>query len=266
MSRRPERRSPRGGERRLGAPGRGAYRGLAAEISVEVDDAVVVHQDVVGDRARERVRRIRVEVDLDHAGGDSRRGRARPETAAAVEDVSDPRSSTLGRERRLSVAEDPATQLDVTGRVHAVRAAQRGGNLVAPVLAGTDFLNRPQKVGASCKAARGHHPNRGSVAIAELLLMWAATSAGTASASAASDHGSRVSTRKREVLTSATGTADGMARGPRDGTDNRGPAFKLDAPTSAAPRDNGAHVYRHPGPAAYRSGSPTAAPGAQRVS
>src|SRR5215208_4769972 len=59
-------------ERRLhlGTPRARVVVPLAAEAAVDLQDAVVVGEHVSGDGACERVLRISVQVDLDHAGGD----------------------------------------------------------------------------------------------------------------------------------------------------------------------------------------------------
>src|SRR4051794_7306813 len=65
------RSNPRG-HRRLAAlaPGARVVGPLVAETAVDLEHAGVVYEHVVGDRPRQRVLGVRVEVDLDDAVGD----------------------------------------------------------------------------------------------------------------------------------------------------------------------------------------------------
>src|SRR5829696_386620 len=77
------------GERRLGlaSPRAGVVGGLAADVAVDPQDAVVVGEDVVGDRARVRVLGFGVDVDLHDAVADRGADLVVGGAAAAVEDV-----------------------------------------------------------------------------------------------------------------------------------------------------------------------------------
>ena len=117
-------------------------------------------EHVVGDRARERVLGVGVEVDLHDAVGDRRPHVLRRRAAGAVEDVLEARARVGARERVLAVAQDLGAQL------HVARRVQRRGRCRTSPRAGSGRARRCRArrrpaagPPASCRAARRPRPS-----------------------------------------------------------------------------------------------------------
>src|SRR4051812_7063102 len=128
------------------APGAWIVRALVADATIDLEHAGVVYEDVVGDRPREGVLGVGVEVDLDHAVGDRGADVLVARAAAAMEDVLEPRPGMGTGERGLSVAEDLRAQLHRARRVDAMNVAERRGEQVAAALARPEHLGDPQQI------------------------------------------------------------------------------------------------------------------------
>src|SRR5215204_3873855 len=130
----------------LAAPRARVVLGLAADAPVDAKHAVVVGEDVVRDGAGERVLRVRVDVDLDHAVADRSAHFVGARAAAAVEDVVEARAGMGGAQRGLPLAQDLRPQPHAAGRVDAMHVAEGRGEQVAAALAGAEHVSDTQQL------------------------------------------------------------------------------------------------------------------------
>src|SRR5579875_1709791 len=125
----------------------GIVRLLAADVAVHLEDAVVVDEHVTGDRPRERVLGVGVDVHLDHAVGDRLADLLQRGPRAAVEDqVERLVDAVLRADRLLDVLEHRRPQLHVPRLVDTVHVAERGGEYVAAALPEAEGLGHGEGV------------------------------------------------------------------------------------------------------------------------
>jgi hypothetical protein len=105
-----------------------------------------VGEDVIGDRARERVLGVGVEVDLHDPVSDRLAHLITGGAATAVKDVLKASPGTPRGQRRLAVGQHARAQGHVAGRVDAVHVAEGGGQQVAAALARAQRLDHPHQV------------------------------------------------------------------------------------------------------------------------
>ena len=117
------------GERHVGARIVGF---LVADLAVHPEHAVVVLEAMVGDRAREGVLHVGVDVHLHHAVVQRLVDVAQLRSGSAVEDqVESRRFAERGDDGLLAVLQDRRFQLDLARFVHAVHVAERGREQIA---------------------------------------------------------------------------------------------------------------------------------------
>ena len=128
----------------LGPPRPRVVSALITKRGLGGNHPVAMADHVLGRGARERVLRLRIQIDLHHAviNGDPQLLGRRP--ARAVKDLLEARARVRPRERLLAVGEDLRAQLDSAGRIETVHVAEGRRQQIAPAPTGSQDVGDAQ--------------------------------------------------------------------------------------------------------------------------